>query len=58
MEEEFETIILSCGHSINSYKSLGVCHGCRKKTCERCLQVLDDVLLCPKCFNEKSGVPT
>jgi len=57
MDEEFDTILLHCGHSINSYKSLGVCKKCRTKQCEKCLQLVDDELLCPKCFNDKVGVP-
>lgn len=51
MYEEFESIVLKCGHSINSYKTLGVCHKCNNKCCEMCLQLIDDVLVCPKCFD-------
>lgn len=50
MIDEFEIVTLSCGHAINSYNGLGVCHKCGKKTCGKCLQLLVDDLLCPKCF--------
>jgi hypothetical protein len=53
MEEEFEAIVLHCGHSINSYSGLGVCSNCRMKNCGRCLQLTNGELLCPKCFTEK-----
>lgn len=55
MEDEFESVVLSCGHSINAYSGLGICSKCRKKTCGKCLQIIDEVILCPKCFAEKVG---
>lgn len=55
MDDEFEAIVLTCGHSINSYSGLGVCNKCKLKHCSKCLQLLDDHLLCPKCFEEKLG---
>lgn len=50
---EFESIILSCGHAVNSHKGFGVCQKCWKKTCGQCLVRVDDLLLCPVCFKEK-----
>ena len=50
---DFETVTLSCGHSLNSYRGLGVCSKCWKKGCGKCLQLVDDSLLCPKCFTER-----
>lgn len=53
MIDEFESVTLSCGHVINSYKGFGVCQGCWKKICGQCLQLVDDELLCPECFMKK-----
>jgi len=53
MEEEFESIILSCGHAINSNSGLGKCDKCKMNKCGRCLQVIDGQLICPKCFEDK-----
>ena len=50
---DFETVTLSCGHSLNSYKGFGVCQRCWKKNCGQCLTLLDDLLLCPQFFKEK-----
>lgn len=50
---DFETVTLSCGHSLNSYNGLGVCSKCWKNGCGKCLQLINDELLCPKCFTEK-----
>jgi hypothetical protein len=54
---EFESLILSCGHSINSYKGFGVCQKCWKKTCGQCLILVDNLLLCPQCFKENMEGP-
>lgn len=50
---DFETVTLSCGHSLNSYRGLGVCQKCWKKSCGQCLALVDDMLLCPTCFAER-----
>ena len=52
---DFETVTLSCGHSLNSYNGLGVCSKCWKNGCGKCLQLINDELLCPRCFSEKIG---
>lgn len=51
--EEFEAVLLACGHSINSFSGLGVCSRCKMKSCGRCLQSINGELLCAKCFAEK-----
>jgi len=51
--DEFETITLSCGHAVNPYNGLGVCYDCGKKTCGKCLQLVVDELLCPRCFTDR-----
>lgn len=56
MSENFDAIVLSCGHSINSYVCLGICEICKKKNCSRCLVVIDDVIYCPKCFAKHMAV--
>ena len=53
MSDEFEAVMLSCGHSINSYNGLGVCYRCKKKNCGKCLQLVVDKLLCPNCFADQ-----
>lgn len=53
MEEEFESVILSCGHAINSNSGLGKCDKCKTNKCGRCLQVIDGQLICPRCFEDK-----
>ncbi|WP_179369104.1 hypothetical protein [Candidatus Nitrosotenuis sp. DW1] len=53
--EEFESVVLSCGHSITSHAGLGVCNKCRRKVCGKCLQLIDEKNLCPKCFEEFIG---
>jgi hypothetical protein len=53
MEEEFESVILSCGHAINSNSGLGKCEKCKMNKCGRCLQVIDGRLICPRCFDDK-----
>lgn len=53
MEEEFESVILSCGHAINSNSGLGKCDKCKMNKCGRCLQVIDGQLICPRCFEDK-----
>ena len=52
---DFETLTLSCGHSLNSHNGLGVCSKCWKKGCGKCLQLIDDQLLCPTCFANRIG---
>ena len=53
MTDEFEAVMLGCGHSVNSYNGLGVCYRCNKKTCGKCLQLVVDELLCPRCFADQ-----
>lgn len=53
MIDGFDSVVLSCGHSITSYKGLGVCMKCKEQHCGQCLMLVDDLLLCPKCFKEK-----
>lgn len=53
MEEEFESVILSCGHALNSNSGLGKCAKCKMNKCGRCLQVIDGQLICPRCFEDK-----
>ena len=55
MIDEFESVTLSCGHVINSYRGFGVCRRCGRKACGQCLQLVDDDLLCPGCFVKKLG---
>lgn len=55
MEEEFESVVLYCGHVINQTSGLGKCSKCKLNKCGRCLQVLDGQLLCPKCFEDVIG---
>ncbi len=42
--------LMNCGHSINLYNGFGVCEKCHTKNCWKCLQIKDDLLLCPRCF--------
>ncbi|TBR08575.1 MAG: hypothetical protein EPO62_06760 [Candidatus Nitrosotenuis sp.] len=53
MEEEFESVILSCGHAINTNSGLGKCIKCKMNKCGKCLQVIGEHLLCPKCFDDR-----
>lgn len=46
MEGDFEFVVLSCGHSINSYRGFGICQECCKKTCGQCLILVDGLILC------------
>lgn len=47
---EVEFITLECGHSAVADIGVGVCSECGKLCCRECLQLIDDKLLCPKCF--------
>ncbi len=53
MEEEFEAVLLHCGHSISTYNGVGVCSKCNKKNCGRCLTWINAELLCPRCFHDR-----
>lgn len=53
MIDDFEAIILSCGHSVTAYSGLGLCQGCGSKSCGKCLKLLDGKLLCPQCVKER-----
>jgi hypothetical protein len=53
MIDDFETVTLSYGHSLNSYKGFGICQKCWKKNCGQYLTLVDDLLLCPQCFKER-----
>ncbi len=59
MKEKIEFVTLECGHSVNPNVALGVCTKCSKKSCAKCLQLIDGMLLCPSCFvkftNNKDG---
>jgi formylmethanofuran dehydrogenase subunit E len=47
---EIEFVTLECGHTLVSDIGAGVCSNCGKLCCRECLQLIDDKLLCPKCF--------
>jgi len=55
MGEEFESVMLSCGHAISQTSGLGKCSKCKLNKCGKCLQILDGQLLCPKCFEDVVG---
>ncbi|MGH9922074.1 MAG: hypothetical protein ACRD38_04930 [Nitrososphaerales archaeon] len=48
--EEIEFVTLPCGHSVNQHIPLGICSKCAKRSCAKCLQPLENCLLCPDCF--------
>jgi formylmethanofuran dehydrogenase subunit E len=49
---EIEFITLECGHSAVADIGVGVCSHCGKLCCRECLQLIDDKLLCPECFEK------
>lgn len=49
---EIEFVTLECGHTAVADIGVGTCSRCGKLCCRGCLQLIDEKLLCPKCFKE------
>jgi hypothetical protein len=50
MADDFEIVLLDCGHSLNSRFGIGVCMRCSVKKCGQCLRLFDGQLVCASCF--------
>lgn len=49
---ELEIVTLECGHTLTPQFGAGICSECGKVCCGKCLQLLNDELLCPICFKK------
>jgi hypothetical protein len=47
---ELEAIVLDCGCGYNPNVGFGICDRCKATCCRDCLEHIDGMQLCPKCF--------
>jgi len=52
---ELEIVTLDCGHTLTPQVGAGICSECGKICCGKCLQLIDDMSLCPSCFKKIIG---